>query len=308
MDVDSDYLHPQGYLDIVTGVAPATKGRHIANLADAPTVTESDERTNPFEDLYGKTTTMVGEDQVQSSMTEISASITVQTLKNLKLLRPDLSFSHVFGADGAFATLSIGTGTAGVTYTADARGTGGNSIRVAQVNPGAASPLSVAVSGNDITVTLAHNGTALTSTAAQVRDAVNAHTAAAALVNAGLTGDGTGVAVAQALTNLSGGTLGTVVGVRAKRTLNLTSASYSKNIVLAYSTSELTIGGAWILRNALNVNDEREYSFNDDMAVFGVDATFRAHSNGSSMDAATGVILPDVEEHSYRETVIPAGL
>lgn len=309
VDVADDYLHPQGYLDILTGVAAADKGRHIANLAEAPTATETDERVNPFEDLYGKTADVVGEEQIQSTRVEIGAQLVSLTLKNMKLLRPDFQFSEVYGPDGTFASLDIGTGAAGVRYTAKTKGTGGNSIRVAHVNPNVANtPLSVAVSGNDITVTLANGATAgtITSTAAQVRDAVNAHAAAAALVSASLVGDGTGTAVAQAITALLGGSNGTVVGIRMKRTLVLSTSDYLKNIVLAASTSDRTIGRAIILRKAINVNEDREYSFEDDMSVFGVEATWRAHSEASSMDPATGLLLPNFEEHTYTETVIPA--
>lgn len=86
---------------------------------------------------------------------------------------------------------------------------GGNAIRVRALNPGAAnSPLSVGVSGNDITVSLATNGAgALTSTAAQVVAAINANPAASALVSAytyrGSTG--TGVVAAAGFTALSDG-------------------------------------------------------------------------------------------------------
>jgi hypothetical protein len=61
---------------------------------------------------------------------------------------------------------------------------GGNDITVRTVNPGVAdSPLSVSVSGNDITISLATNASgALSSTAAQVRDAINANPAASAMV------------------------------------------------------------------------------------------------------------------------------
>jgi hypothetical protein len=74
---------------------------------------------------------------------------------------------------------------------------GGNDLTIAAVNPGTPdSPLSVSVSGNDITVSLATNSSgALTSTAAQVRNAINAHPAASALVFAytyrGNAGNGT---------------------------------------------------------------------------------------------------------------------
>ena len=63
---------------------------------------------------------------------------------------------------------------------------GGNMITAEFKNPGvASSPLSVAVTGNDIVVNLATGADgALTSTAAQVRDAINANPAASALVTA----------------------------------------------------------------------------------------------------------------------------
>jgi hypothetical protein len=61
---------------------------------------------------------------------------------------------------------------------------GGNGITIQALDPGAvSSPLAVAVSGNHITVSLATNAAgARTSTAAQVRNAINAHPAASALV------------------------------------------------------------------------------------------------------------------------------
>lgn len=96
-----------------------------------------------------------------------------------------------------------------LTYTADTEGAAGNDIRVAYTNPGTASAaLAVTVAGNDITVSLATDvGSAITSTAAQVRDAVNASAAASALVTAANAdgNDGTGIVTAMPLTNLAGG-------------------------------------------------------------------------------------------------------
>ena len=84
---------------------------------------------------------------------------------------------------------------------------GGNAIRAAFVNPGVADqPLSVAVSGSDITVSLATNsGGALTSTAAQVSAAINASPAASALVSATpyRTNAGAGIVQPRAQVNLS---------------------------------------------------------------------------------------------------------
>lgn len=55
------------------------------------------------------------------------------------------------------------------------------SIRL--VDPGASHVLSIAVSGGDVTVTLGHNGSAVTTTAAQVLTAVQAHVGASAVVD-----------------------------------------------------------------------------------------------------------------------------
>lgn len=84
---------------------------------------------------------------------------------------------------------------------------GGNDISVALANPGAANAaLSVAVSGKTITVNLATDASgAVTSTAKQVVDAINASTPASALVKAytyrGNTGSGVVSAATAALTD-----------------------------------------------------------------------------------------------------------
>jgi hypothetical protein len=84
---------------------------------------------------------------------------------------------------------------------------GGNNVTAEFVNPGVAdSPLMVSVIGSDIRVSLATNDTgALSSTAAQVVDAINAHPAASALVKA-LTyrgNAGAGIVQPRAKVNLS---------------------------------------------------------------------------------------------------------
>lgn len=117
-----------------------------------------------------------------------------------------LVYVNTAAAVAAFS--DVGAGASGVRYTAKAAGIGGNSIRRAHVAAaGANAPTSVAVAGNDITVTLGTGATAgvVNATAAQVRDAVNAHPAASALVTASLIGDGTGTAAASALAALAGG-------------------------------------------------------------------------------------------------------
>lgn len=97
-----------------------------------------------------------------------------------------------------------------LVFTAKNHGVGGNAITVRYVDPaGNNQALSVGVVGNAITVNLATGvAGAITSTAAQVRAAVLASAPAMALLSAVTlkTGnDGTGVVIAMAATNLTGG-------------------------------------------------------------------------------------------------------
>ena len=106
---------------------------------------------------------------------------------------------HVHGADVTLFTANI-IGTAGALYS------------IQYINPAAANvPLSVAVAGNAVQVTLATNGaSALISTVLQVIAGINATPAAAALLTASLLhGTGASTEVAFGPTSLAGGTFGT---------------------------------------------------------------------------------------------------
>jgi len=119
--------------------------------------------------------------------------------------------------DAVPASASIGTGSAGLTFVAKTAGIIGNEISVRLKNPGAASQaLAVTVSGKAITVSLATNSSSeVTSTAAQIKTAIEANTAAHALVAVtgaddgdGVPGGssiGTGVVTPSATTRLQGG-------------------------------------------------------------------------------------------------------
>lgn len=113
----------------------------------------------------------------------------------------DIKNATVTFCDGRLATLTIGSSTAAVTYNdiSKHRGTR-TAIRVRHVNPGTNNAaLAVTVSGTDITVNLATNGSAVaTSTANQVKTAVDAYPAAAALVTTVSGGAGTAIAAAYA--------------------------------------------------------------------------------------------------------------
>lgn len=120
-------------------------------------------------------------------------------------------------AFGQKAKATLTTALAGanndIKYTAVARGTSGNSITVAYVVAGNNTPLTVAVVSNAITVNVATDAGGLaTSTADQVKAAIEASAAASALVTVeDATGnDGSGVVAALAATALSGGTEWTI--------------------------------------------------------------------------------------------------
>lgn len=97
-----------------------------------------------------------------------------------------------------------------LTFTAQRRaGQSSALIRIRYVVAGNNTPLSVAVSGNDITVNLATGaGGAATSTALEILGAINVDPAAAALVFAAVkaTQNGSGVPAAMAYTALAAGT------------------------------------------------------------------------------------------------------
>lgn len=123
----------------------------------------------------------------------------------------------LLGGIQASLTTQTGITNGDLTFTSNVASPAGNNIRVRYIVAGASTPLTVTVAGNDITVNVATNASSVgTSTATQIRDAVNASTAAAALLSAALApnNDGTGVIVAAAafaFTNLSGGSTGAAV-------------------------------------------------------------------------------------------------
>ena len=95
-----------------------------------------------------------------------------------------------------------------LVYTARTAGGQGDELTVAYVVAGTNTPLTVTVSGNAITVNVATNGAgAATSTASQVKAAIEANADAAKLVTVALApgNSGAGVVTALAATNLAGG-------------------------------------------------------------------------------------------------------
>lgn len=98
-----------------------------------------------------------------------------------------------------------------MVFTARTGGPGGNSIRLAYLVAGANTALSITVAGFDISVNVATDGaSAASSTAAQVKAALEANSDAAALFSIAHSGSdtGAGIVVAFALTAFAGGLIG----------------------------------------------------------------------------------------------------
>jgi hypothetical protein len=108
----------------------------------------------------------------------------------------------------ATITIDMTAATSDLTYTAVDTGYAGNDITVTHADPSANNaPLSISVTGTAITISLATGvAGAITSTAALVKAAVNAHAEASLLVLCEDEGVGSGVVNAVAVTSLAGGT------------------------------------------------------------------------------------------------------
>ncbi len=123
------------------------------------------------------------------------------------------SFTHgLVGLHGHFAMVQEVKASLIVqdlTYTADAFGVGGNSITIQYVGDGVAGAETVNVTGSAIVVHM--DPTAISgSTATQIKTAVDASVAAAALVDVSVSGTGSNVQAVAAATPLAGGISDTI--------------------------------------------------------------------------------------------------
>lgn len=112
-----------------------------------------------------------------------------------------------YGGAAAALTTALAGANNDLTFTARDSGNLSETTTIRYLDPaGPSVAQSVAVVGRAITVTLATSaGSAITSTAAQIRDAINGSAAASALVFAAnaAANDGTGVVIAMAATPLT---------------------------------------------------------------------------------------------------------
>jgi hypothetical protein len=192
-DANGGLLHVRGWSDQGTGPIARSVGLRSTTCSDAYF----------FYTVSGTCPTGMSADIDFGTANPGSLGIQVTAVASGKTY----ALSHAAGPPASLTTALAGEND-DLTYAADASGQGGNNIRVAYVVAGVDTPLSVSVAGNDITVNIATDaGGIATSTAAEVRDAVNAHAGASALVTAAnATGnDGTGTVADMAPVSLAGG-------------------------------------------------------------------------------------------------------
>ncbi len=162
------------------------------------------------------------------------------------------------GGATSLANVTTGSGASGVSIVANfgnssVTGTlGNNNISIHYVNGSGNNVATTAsVTGNAITVTLGTNGSGVVNaTAAQVVSALAANPTSASLVNAYLTGAGTGTVSAQAATFLTGGGTYTPASLTLTATSTVANLAFNTTGVSASAPGALIIGSPLALEGA----------------------------------------------------------
>lgn len=186
-------------------------------------------------------------------------------LSFLQVLQHNVTAAATYGtpAEIGRASLSLGAGSSTVLIKSTRLGADYNGITVKLINPGRTSPQKVTydLEGRVLYVFLAHNGTAITSTAAQVAAGINAMTSQdAQSLTPGFffrastpTGGGAGVVVAasgvlaggvalvrEPVTRYSSTTGGGIFCFRQLGPIELVSVEFLLNASVAYTVSAIT--------------------------------------------------------------------
>lgn len=290
--------------DSVSGLTKAMQGntaygRKLGSMTSTPEPTIAREWIDLTENLVGIHSTLKGAKQVQRVDVELAVELAEEDFANYKMLNPGQV--ETAWLNSVHASLITGTANASFELLAKAEGVAGNSITRIVTDPGptANAPLTVSVSGNAITVAVATDtGGVEISTAKQVVDAINAHPGASALVRAGLpsTSNGSGVVVAAVSAPLAGGTAGTRIGSEFQDQGYITESNY-KNLSFLMESQRSRFNSVLTLFSCLQTGDYNP-SRDDEGNIAGIGATFTAHGDLNSYDAATGTILPP---YKYRQ-------
>ena len=216
----------------------------------------------------------------------------------LKLVLPDGTendvIPRVFTGTLAAVTTSLSGNHNDLTFTSKLPGTLGNSITVTYFNPGVANTLSVSVSGYSIFVNLGHSGSAITSTAAQVKAAIENHLEANALVTVTKKADDdgvgtttnllTGVVTAMAETALTSGATGAPVNAAAA-TLTTSMTGADNDIVLTARPK-----GAAGNDITIELVDPGEDKTSETVAVTGTNIVVTLRKSTATLSTATQLV------------------
>lgn len=176
-----------------------------------------------------------------------------------------------------------------LTYTADVRGTAGNSITIAYTAGGTAGAEVVTVVGTAISVQIE---TAV-STATQIKTAVDASVAASALISVAVSGTGSNAQVVAAVTPLAGG-VASGVDVTAN-TLTMSGDTFPLGFKVRLTTTGTLPAGLalatdyFVIRTAVVNVIKLASSLNNAIAGTPVDITGQGSSGATN--TATGVAL-----------------
>jgi hypothetical protein len=280
-----------GILGSISG--DESRGRSLGALTAAPSFSASPTFQDRTENLVGLNAPFKGAQQIVRTDTTVDVEIAELTNENYGVIHPGLTEQDFLNS--MHGHLVSGTGNSKFAITARAAGTGGNSITLTlTAGTGNSTPTSVAVSTNAITVTLGtDSGGAVNATANEVIAAINASTAAKALVKAGrgVGSDGTGVVAAATSAPLAGGTLGTKTGTDLLPTGYISNGDYFDNLVMALEGPNQPVLQCYIAYNVISLSDI-SYQPDDTGNVASIAATFTAHVTAQQLNAPLGIYRP----------------
>jgi hypothetical protein len=291
-----------GILGMIAG--DESKGRSLGALTAAPSFTASPEYLDRTESLVGLNAPFFGAQQLTRTDVTVEVEFAELTKDNMQAIHPGLDSEEFVSS--LHGHLVVGTGNSAFALTAREPGTAGNSITITLVKAAAAdAPTSVAVSAEDITVTLGTNSDptpfTINATANEVIAAINASAPAKALVKAGRASgsDGTGTVAAAVEAPLAGGTTSTTrSGDKLTPRGFISNGDYFDNITMALEGQNQPLMQLYVVHNVISL-DEISFSPADDGDISSMSATFTGHVTASQLDTELGVYRPPYDLYFF---------
>lgn len=270
-----------------------SRGVPAGMLTSAPSINKDLDTQNYLDSVVGLSAEYKGAMQPGTITVEAEAEVAELSHDTVNILQPGMNRSE--WVSDAHATLRANAGVADGEFSVTSRvaGTSGNSYSLAISAP-AGSETTVSVATNVITVAPATG-----ATAREVVEAINAHTSANLLVQAGLYGGanrGTGAVVAAASAPLAGGAAGSRVGYKYVDTGFFRDSDYLDNVVMVLPTTFQNVYYVCVVKNAINTAGWNP-SYDDSGAVAGVGVTFRGHVTADDRDPLTGAITSPLDQY-----------